>query len=122
MSNNKKQRIKQLLESSFYKNPKAMKEFLAPEINIKWMSAQGTQHLGYEAFQNKIEQMGKSYEELNADFSHLIEEEDTVAGKFTFWMTTIENPDEVDPVATFMLLARFEQNLVTELELMSVLN
>ena len=122
MSNNKKQRIKQLLESSFYKNPEAMKEFLAPEIKIKWMSAQGTQDLGYEAFQHKIEQMGKSYEELNADFSHLIEEEETVAGKFTFWMTTIENPDEVDPVATFMLLAKFEQDLVTELELMSVLN
>ena len=46
----------------------------------------------------------KSFDSVRCDITHLLEEGDNVTIRFTYFVRTIENPNEEVPVAHFMAI------------------
>ena len=46
--------------------------------------------------------MSKSFEFLRCDITHLLEEDGTVTLRHSFHVKTIENPDDITPLAHFI--------------------
>jgi hypothetical protein len=73
-------------------------------VKIFWNSSTGFYKLDFESFQKMSYEMGKSFESLNCDITHLLQEGNNVTIRFSYNVNTIESPDEEIPVAHFIAI------------------
>lgn len=79
-------------------------DFIHPEASLLWNSSTGLHKFDFEAIVNFVKQISQSYASLRAEVSHLLREKDSVTIRFTYFVKTIENPDEELPMAHFMAI------------------
>ncbi|MDR6301022.1 nuclear transport factor 2 family protein [Mesonia maritima] len=96
--------VKDFFESEFYANSEEIKNYLHPEVKIFWNSSTGFYKLDFESFKKMSSEMGKSFESLNCDITHLLQEDNNVTIRFSYNVNTIESPDEEIPVAHFIAI------------------
>lgn len=104
MSLEPKQCVKEFYTSDFYKEPESVKDYLHPEALLFWNSSSGFNKMSYEDIVNLSRELSRSFLSLRAEISHLLEEDSTVAMRFTYYVKTIENPDEELPMAHFIVI------------------
>ena len=110
MSVSPKECIKEFYTSDFYKNPEALEKFLHPEAQLFWNSSAGFSKLSFREIADMSREMAKTFDSLRADISHLISEGDMATIRFTYYVRTIENPDEELPMAHFIAIWQIKDN------------
>ncbi len=112
MTLNGKEIVEKFYTSSFYKNPHELKKYLHPDVQLFWHSSTGYSKMDYVAILAYAKEMSESYEASYADIERLIQEENQVAIHFTYFVKTIENPDEELPLANFMVMWEIKDDML----------
>ncbi|MCX2837329.1 nuclear transport factor 2 family protein [Salinimicrobium sp. MT39] len=102
MSLTPKDCVAKFYSSDFYRNPDSVKDYLHPDAQLFWNSSGGFHKLGYSEIAGMSKELSQSFEHLRADISHLLSDGDTVTIRFTYYVRTVENPDEELPMAHFI--------------------
>ena len=104
MSLKPKDCVAKFYSSDFYKNPDTVADYLHPEAQLFWNSSAGFHKLDFQGVVDMAQELTKSFEFLRADISHLLSDNDMVTIRFTYYVKTIENPDEELPMAHFIAI------------------
>ena len=96
--------VREFYSSDFYKDPASVKEYLHPEAQLFWNSSAGFHKLGYSEIANLSKELSDSFETLRTDVSHLLNDGNMVTIRFTYYVSTLENPDEEMPMAHFIAI------------------
>ncbi|WP_298154750.1 nuclear transport factor 2 family protein [Flavobacterium sp.] len=94
------------LVQAFYKSdalidPAVMQTYLHPEVKVEWNSSKGPITMNYEEIIAFTTELSKAYVRTKVRMSHILQDGDTVAARYSHFVKTIENPREE------MLLAHF---------------
>lgn len=100
---NRRKLVKEFYSSGF-SDADNLKDFLHPEVSVFWNSSTGFHKLDYNGIAETTKQMSEAYANLRTEVSHLLREKDTVTIRFTYFVKTIENPDEELPMAHFIAI------------------
>lgn len=100
----RKKIVEEFYKSDFIKNPETLSEYLHPEAELFWNSSVGFQKMKYDDIVLMVQNISKAFHSLRAEVSHLIRKKDMVTIRFTYYVRTIENPDEELPMAHFMAI------------------
>ncbi|GAA0759264.1 hypothetical protein [Psychroflexus lacisalsi] len=93
MSSDNKKLVKNFFSSKYYKNIANFEKYIHPKIRIDWNSSKGFFQFDYDKFKSMSTEMGKSFETMSPEFSHLIEENNKVCARFTYNVETLESSD-----------------------------
>jgi hypothetical protein len=104
MQTPEKQLVRDFFESSFYKDSSLIKKFLHPEVSFHWNSSTGFSILNLEELTNISLEMGKAYEAITCEISHLLQEKNMITIRFSYLVNTIENPEEEFTLAHFVCI------------------
>ncbi|MGM0636509.1 MAG: nuclear transport factor 2 family protein [Bacteroidota bacterium] len=103
MSQANKELVKQFYYSDFYKNENVYKDFVHEDLTIDWNSSTGFLTLDYHQFKDMLQEMSKSFRQMNPEISHIMAEEDEVCIRFSYHVESIES-DEIIPLADFICI------------------
>lgn len=104
MSLEPKDCVAEFYSSDFYKNPEAVEKYLHPDAELFWNSSAGFHKLNYQELSALSSDLSKAFESMRADISHLLQDGEMVTIRFTYYVRTIENPDEELPMAHFIAI------------------
>lgn len=104
MQSKEKQLVHDFYTSGFHKDTSILKEYLHKDVMIYWNSSSGFSKLDYGDFSRMSSDIGKSYEGLFCEITHLLQEDNKVTIRFTYNVTTIENPEEDIALAHFICI------------------
>ena len=97
------------LVSDFYNsealtNSEVMAAFLHPEVVVEWNSTKGFLKLNHEEILAMSRELSRAYTQSVVRVSHLVQEKNQVAVRYSLYVKTIENPREEMLVAHFMAI------------------
>ncbi|MCZ8228439.1 nuclear transport factor 2 family protein [Flavobacterium sp.] len=87
-----------------------LKDFIHPEISIDWNSTEGFVQLNYQGLINLADQLHKAYVRSKVRISHIVEENEMIAVRYSHFVKTIENPREEILLAHFMTIWEIKDN------------
>jgi len=99
MASSEKQLVESFYTSEFYKDPSQVSKHFHPDAELYWNSSAGFNKMSVQELEDICGEMGKSFENMRAVISHLLQDDKTVTIRTTFYTRTIENPDEEIPIA-----------------------
>lgn len=99
-----KEIIRKFYESNFYKDEEILKSYLHPEVELSWYGTTGLRKLNLEEIAEISKQLAESYESLRAKIDKIVAQKENAAIHFTYYVRTIENPDEEMPLAHFIAI------------------
>lgn len=99
-----KEVVEGFYESNFYKDEEVLKSYLHPEVELSWYGTTGLKKLNLEGIAEISKQLAASYESLRAKIDKVVSKKDDAAIHFTYYVRTIENPDEEMPLAHFVAM------------------
>lgn len=114
MQSKEKQLVQDFYESDFYKKPSLLKDYLHEEVTIYWNSSSGFSKLNFNGFSKMASEMGKSFEALTCEITHLLQEDNKVTIRFTYNATTIEYPEEEGALAHFICIWELKDHQLYE--------
>ena len=105
---------KELVED-FYKSDvildkNQVKQFLHPDVTIDWNSSKGFIQLNYDDIISLSDELNRTYVRSKMRISHIIEEGNQVAVRFSHFAKTIENPREEMLLAHFFIIWEIKDN------------
>ena len=109
MSSDNKKLLRNFFSSKYYKNISDFEKYIHPKIQIDWNSSKGFFQFDYEKFKAMSTEMGKSFENMSPEFSHLIEEDNKVCARFTYNVETLESSDLIG-LADFFCIWEIRDN------------
>lgn len=104
MSRTAKQMVRGLYTSDFMNDPSVMKKFLHDEAELYWNASTGFSKLTTADLSKMSTEMGRSFISLRASISHILEDGDQVSIRLTYYVKTIENPDEEVAIIHFIAI------------------
>lgn len=104
MSSSRKKLVESFYTSDFFRGKEEIKEYVHPEAELFWNSSHGFTKMNFSDIVRMSSEMAKSYESLRTEVSHLIKEKNTVSIRFTYYVRTVENPDEEFSMAHFIAI------------------
>lgn len=96
--------VKKFYESNFYKDEDVLKKYLHPDVELSWYGTTGLRKLDLNGIAQISEQLAQSYESLRAEIEKVVAQDDNFAIHFTYFVRTIENPEEEMPLAHFIAI------------------
>lgn len=99
-----KKLVSAFYSSDFYKNPEILEDYLHPKAELYWNSSEGFHKMNFQDIKEMVNGMSRTYYSLRIETSHLISEKDLVTIRFTYFVKTIENPEEELPLAHFIVI------------------
>lgn len=108
MSLTPKDRVRELYSSHLFKDTASLMEHLHPEAQLFWNSSAGFHKLQFSEIEDLSKELAQSFENVRADVSHLLADGDFVTIRFTYYVRTVENPDEELPMAHFIAIWEFK--------------
>ena len=103
--------VKGFFNSEFYKDEAEFKRFIHPEVEVKWNVSTGFLNLDYTTFKELVLEMGKSFVSMEAEVSHILEEKNQVAIRFSYHVEMVEE-EEMIPLADFICIWEIKDNLL----------
>ena len=103
--------VKAFFTSDFYKNEADFKKYIHPEVEVKWNGSTGFLHLNFDTFKDLVLEMGKSFLSMNAIISHVLEDQNQVAIRFSYEVEMVEE-EEMVPLADFICIWEIKNNLL----------
>lgn len=118
MSKSNKELVKNFFTSKYYKNSTEFEKYIHPDLKINWSSSKGFFQFDYDKFKSMSQEMGKSFENMSPEFSHLIEEDNKVCARFTYNVETMESQDLIG-LADFFSIWEIKNNQLFKGHIMS---
>ncbi|MFD0932172.1 hypothetical protein ACFQ0R_06095 [Psychroflexus salinarum] len=109
MSSDNKKLVKNFFTSKYYRNTADFEKYIHPKIKIDWNSSKGFFQFDYDKFKSMSTEMGKSFENMSPEFSHLLEEKNKVCARFTYNVETMESQDLIG-LADFFSIWEIKNN------------
>ncbi len=104
MSKSAKEVVADFYGTDAYRNPDEMKNFLHPDVQLLWNSSTGFTKLDFDGILDLARAAAQSYDSLRAQVSHLLQDGDYITARYTYFVSTIENPDEEMALAHFITI------------------
>ena len=100
---------------NFYKSDvileaETVNQFLHPEVVLEWHSTKGFLTLNHDQIIAISAELSKAYVRSKSRITHLVEEDNTVAVRYSHYVKTIENPREEMLLAHFMVIWEVKDN------------
>ncbi|TDP57992.1 nuclear transport factor 2 family protein [Flavobacterium dankookense] len=100
---------------NFYKSDvileaETVNQFLHPEVVLEWHSTKGFLTLDHDQIIAISAELSKAYVRSKSRITHLVEEGNTVAVRYSHFVKTIENPREEMLLAHFMVIWEVKDN------------
>ena len=100
---------------NFYKSDvileaETVNQFLHPEVVLEWHSTKGFLTLNHDQIIAISAELSKAYVRSKSRITHLVEEGNTVAVRYSHYVKTIENPREEMLLAHFMVIWEVKDN------------
>jgi len=94
---------------NFYKSDvileaETVNQFLHPDVVLEWHSTKGFLTLDHDQIIAISAELSKAYVRSKSRITHLVEEGNTVAIRYSHYVKTIENPREEMLLAHFMVI------------------
>ncbi len=83
---------------------------LHPDVIIEWHSTRGFLKLNHQKIIDLTKELSKAYVRSKSRISHIVEEGNTVAVRYSHYVKTIENPREEMLLAHFMVIWELKDN------------
>ncbi|WP_459209296.1 nuclear transport factor 2 family protein [Aquimarina rhabdastrellae] len=99
-----KEIVKSFYEKDLLKEESVFTTYLHPEVTLDWNSSFGFNQRDYKGLVSLFEEMSTSFISLRAEISHLLEENDTVTVRYTYFARPIEQPEQEDVLAHFVTI------------------
>ena len=112
MSTSAKELLKGLYESDFFNDPTVLKKYLHQDAELYWNASTGFSKMTYDDISNMSKEMGKSFISLRSSISHIISEGNTASIRLTYYIKTVENPDEEVGIIHFMAMWELKDGLL----------
>ena len=93
MSSDHKKLVTNFFTSKYYKDQSEFEKFIHPKLKINWNSSRGFFQFNYKKFYKMSLEMGKSFENMSPEFSHVVQEDNQVFVRFTYNVETVESQD-----------------------------
>ena len=112
MSISAKEVVKSFYTSDYFNDTSVMVKYLHPDMILYWNARTGYSKLNRDQIFKTISEAGKSFESVRCELSHLLEDDNTVTVRFTYFVRTIENPNEEIPMAHFVAIWEVKDGLM----------
>jgi len=99
-----KELVTDFYQSEALRNTETLNRFLHDEVEFHWYSSKGFLKMDKTGLMNLSDEMKRSYLSSRIQFSHILQEDDTVSVRYTYYVTPIENPNEEMILANFMTI------------------
>jgi predicted SnoaL-like aldol condensation-catalyzing enzyme len=84
--------------------------FLHPDVVLEWHSTKGFLKLHHDEIIALSSELSKAYVRSKSRITHIVEEGNTVAVRYSHYVKTIENPREEMLLAHFMVIWELKNN------------
>ncbi|WP_264521430.1 nuclear transport factor 2 family protein [Flavobacterium sp. N1994] len=88
----------------------SVSKLLHKDVILEWHSTKGFLKLKHQEILDLTTELGKAYVRSKARITHIIEEGNTVAVRYSHYVKTIENPREEMLLANFMVIWELKNN------------
>ena len=105
-----KEFVQKFYKSDALINVEILKDFLHPDFILEWDSSKGTLQLNYQDMLDYVGGLSNAYVRSKVRISHILEDGDTVAVRYSHYVKTIENPEEDIFLAIFMIVWQIKDN------------
>ena len=112
MASKNQELVSNFYSSEFFKDSSVLKDFLHPEVELSWYGTTGLRVLDYDGIASNSMELGRSFESLRADIEKVITKGDDIAVNLTYFVRTIENPDEEMPLGHFIAMWEVKEGLL----------
>ncbi len=102
--------VKAFYNSDIVNDSSIVPKFFHEECQLHWSSSHGFMILKFNDIEKFFEGTRKSYTNLRFEFTHLIEENSTLATRHTLFAQTIENPESETVLAHFSAIWEVKDN------------
>ncbi len=96
--------VVQKFYQSNIREDKTLKDFLHPDVELTWYTTSGVKKLNLEGIEQISKELASAFDSLRAEVEKVFAQKENVAIHFTYYVRTIENPDEEMPLAHFVAL------------------
>lgn len=108
MSLTAKKLVESFYTSGLYQNAEGISDYLHPDVELFWNSSAGFNKMRFSDIRELSKELSTAYESLRAEVSHLLKDKDQVTIRFTYFVRTLENPEEEIPMAHFIAIWKIE--------------
>ena len=104
MSNNAKKIVRAFYLSDLLKDETVLKTFFHKDVELIWNSTDGLSILNYDDLNTFFTEVRRTYHDLRAEVSHMLEDNGHVTIRYKYYIRTMENPDEELGIAHFICI------------------
>lgn len=99
-----KEIVRAFYEKDVLQDPSICAEYLHPELSLDWNSSFGFNQRNYEDLVALFKEMSSSFLSLRSEISHLLQEDNTVTVRYTYFTRPIEEPEQEEALAHFVTI------------------
>ena len=104
MSNNAKKIVRAFYLSDLLKDETVLKTYFHKDVELIWNSTDGLSILNYDDLNTFFTEVRRTYYDLRAEVSHMLEDDGHVTIRYKYYIRTMENPDEELGIAHFICI------------------
>jgi hypothetical protein len=105
-----KEIVQEFYKSDALLENETVAKLLHKDVVLEWHSSKGFLKLHYKDIIELTNELGKAYVRSKARITHILEEDNTVAVRYSHYVKTIENPREEMLLAHFMVIWELKNN------------
>ncbi|MEW5675401.1 nuclear transport factor 2 family protein [Flavobacterium enshiense] len=105
-----KELVTEFYQSDALRNSEVIKQFLHDNMEFHWYSSKGFLKMDKNDLIELSNEMYRSYTSSRINISHILEEENKVSIRYSYFVTPFENPGEEVVLAHFMTIWELKDN------------
>jgi hypothetical protein len=105
-----KELVTEFYHSDALRNKETLERFLHEDIEFHWNSSKGFLKMNKKDLIDLACKMERYYTSARVDFSHIIEENNNVSVRYSYFVTPIETPNEETILANFITIWEVKEN------------
>jgi predicted SnoaL-like aldol condensation-catalyzing enzyme len=105
-----KEIVQNFYQSDVLLETDTVNNFLHPDVVLEWHSTKGFLKLHHDEIIALSGELSKAYVRSKSRITHIVEEGNTVAVRYSHYVKTIENPREEMLLAHFMVIWELKNN------------
>ncbi|MGX7666457.1 nuclear transport factor 2 family protein [Flavobacterium pedocola] len=87
-----------------YRNQEVIEKLVHDDLEFHWHSSKGFLKMGKSDLLEFAKEMNRSYSSTRAEFSHILEEGNTVTVRYAYFVSPIETPKEEQIMAYVVVI------------------
>ena len=97
-----KEIVKAFYESDLASDSHLVSKYIHKDCQLHWNSSSGYKVMDYDGLDKFFKNIISSYDSLKCEISHLLEDQNQVTIRYTVFISTIEDPENEQPLANFI--------------------